>query len=158
LLCTVRADALGRNGDNMPKKRAKAVSLPIVEPDAAGADIGSTQIFVAVPPDRDSDPVRCFETFTADLEKLADWLQQCRIRTIAMESTGVYWIPLFQILERRKIEVRLVNAHHVKNVPGKEDGCRGLPVDSAPSCVRVVTWIVPASRRGLCDSIAVAPS
>jgi transposase len=104
----------------MPKKRAKAVSLPIVEPDAAGADIGATQIFVAVPPDRDEDSVRSFETFTADLEKLADWLQQCRIRTIAMESTGVYWIPLFQILEKRGIEVRLVNAHHVKNVPGKK--------------------------------------
>jgi transposase len=71
----------------MPKKRAKAVSLPIVEPDAAGADIGSTQIFVAVPPDRDLDSVRCFNTFTADLEALADWLQQCRIRAVAMEST-----------------------------------------------------------------------
>jgi transposase len=104
----------------MPKKRAKAVSLPIVEPAAAGADIGATQIFAAAPPDRDADPVRCFETFTADLEKLADRLQQCGIRTIAMESTGVYWIPLFQILEKRKIEVRLVNAHHVKNVPGKK--------------------------------------
>lgn len=104
----------------MPKKRAKAVSLPIVQPDAAGVDVGATQIFVAVPPDRDPDPVRCFQTFTADLEKLADWLQQCRIRTVAMESTGVYWIPLFQILEKRKIDVRLVNAAHVKNVPGKK--------------------------------------
>jgi len=104
----------------MPKKRAKSVSLPIVEPDAAGADIGATQIFVAVPPDRDPEPVRSFETFTEDLEKLADWLLECRIRTVAMESTGVYWIPLFQILERRKIDVRLVNAYHVKNVPGKK--------------------------------------
>ncbi|HXW93588.1 MAG TPA: IS110 family transposase, partial [Terriglobales bacterium] len=104
----------------MPKKRAKAVSLPIVEPDAAGVDVGATQIFVAVPVERDPDPVRCFQTFTADLEKLADWLQQCRIRTVAMESTGVYWIPLFQILEKRKIDVRLVNAAHVKNVPGKK--------------------------------------
>lgn len=104
----------------MLKKRAKAVSLPILEPNAAGVDIGTTQVFVAVPPERDRDPVRCFNTFTADLEKLADWLQQCQIRTVAMESTGVYWIPLFQILEKRKIEVRLVNAHHVKNVPGKK--------------------------------------
>ena len=104
----------------MPRKRSKAVSLPIVEPNAAGIDVGATQIFVAVPPDRDSEPVRCFQTFTVDLEKLADWLQQCGIRTVAMESTGVYWIPLFQILERRKIDVRLVNAHHVKNVPGRK--------------------------------------
>ena len=59
-------------------------------------------------------------TFTVDLERLADWLQQCQIRTVAMESTGVYWIPLFQILEKRKLEVRLVNAHHVKNVPGRK--------------------------------------
>ena len=104
----------------MPRKPRKAMNLPIVEPNAAGIDIGATQIFVAVPPDRDSEPVRCFQSFTIDLEKLADWLQQCGIRTVAMESTGVYWIPLFQILERRKIDVRLVNAHHVKNVPGRK--------------------------------------
>jgi transposase len=104
----------------MSKKRSKSVNLPIMEPNAAGVDIGATQIFVALPPERDPDPVRCFQTFTVDLEKLADWLQQCQIQTVAMESTGVYWIPLFQILEKRKIEVRLVNAHHVKNVPGKK--------------------------------------
>ena len=104
----------------MPRKRAKALSLPIIEPNAAGIDLVATQIFVAVPPECDPDPVRCFNTFTEDLEKLADWLQQCQIRTVAMESTGVYWIPLFQILEKRKIEVCLVDAHHVKNVPGKK--------------------------------------
>ena len=92
----------------------------MIEPNAAGIDVGSTEIFVAVPADRDPEPVRCFPTFTVDLERLADWLQQCQIRTVAMESTGVYWIPLFQILEKRKIDVRLVNAHHVKNVPGRK--------------------------------------
>ena len=97
----------------MPGKRSKTVSLPIVETDAAGIDIGATQIFVAAPTDRDAEPVRCFQTFTVDLHRLADWLQQCGIRTVAMESTGVYWIPLFQILEQRKINVRLVNAHLV---------------------------------------------
>jgi len=104
----------------MPRKRSKAVSLPIVEPDAAGIDVGTTQIFVAVPADRDSEPVRCFQTFTVDLHRLAEWLQKCGIRTVAMESTGVYWIPLFQILEQRKIDIRLVNAHHVKNAPGRK--------------------------------------
>jgi transposase len=104
----------------MPTKKSKAVSLPVVDPDAAGIDIGATQIFVAVPPDRDPEPVRCFQTFTVDLERLADWLQKCGIRTVAMESTGVYWIPLFQILEKRNVEVRLVNAYHVKNVPGRK--------------------------------------
>jgi transposase len=104
----------------MTKKRNKAASLPLLEPDAAGIDIGATQVFVAVPADRDPEPVRSFQTFTVELEGLADWLQRCRIRTVAMESTGVYWIPLFQILEKRGFEVKLVNAHHVKNVPGRK--------------------------------------
>ena len=79
----------------MPKKRNKVCSLPVIETNAAGIDVGATEIFVAVPADRDDEPVRCFPTFTVDLERLADWLQQCQIRTVAMESTGVYWIPLF---------------------------------------------------------------
>jgi transposase len=104
----------------MPKQRNRVASLPVIELNAAGIDIGATEIFVAVPADRAAEPVRCFPTFTVDLERLADWLQQCQIRTVAMESTGVYWIPLFQILEKRSFEVRLVNAHHVKNVPGRK--------------------------------------
>ena len=104
----------------MAKKRNKVATLPLVAPDAAGIDIGATQVFVAVPADRDPEPVRSFQTFTVELERLADWLQTCRIRTVAMESTGVYWIPLFQILEKRGFEVKLVNAHHVKNVPGRK--------------------------------------
>jgi transposase len=94
--------------------------LPVLEPDAAGIDIGATEVFVAVPADRDPEPIRSFETFTEDLERLADWLQHCQIRTVAMESTGVFWIPLFQILEKRNIRVLLVNAQHVKNVPGRK--------------------------------------
>jgi len=104
----------------MSSKPSKVVQLPVLEPDAAGIDIGAREVFVAVPADRDTRPVRSFETFTADLEALADWLQQCRIRTVAMESTGVFWIPLFQILEKRSIQVLLVNAQHVKNVPGRK--------------------------------------
>ena len=104
----------------MKKARKKIAKLPVINPNAAGIDIGATQIFVAVPPDRDEESVRCFDTFTADLEKLADWLEACNIQTAAMESTGVYWIPLFQILEKRKIEPVLVNAQYVKNVPGRK--------------------------------------
>jgi transposase len=104
----------------MPSKQNRVSTLPVIDPNAAGIDIGATEVFVAIPADRDPKPVRCFKTFTVDLEKLADWLQQCGIRTVAMESTGVYWIPLFQILENRKLEVRLVNAHHVRNVPGRK--------------------------------------
>src|SRR6516225_854479 len=95
-------------------------SLPMMRPNAGGIDIGATEIFVAVPADRDVESVRAFATFTADLHVLADWLQRCRIETVAMESTGVYWIPLFQILEARGIEVHLVNAKHVHHVPGRK--------------------------------------
>jgi transposase len=98
----------------------KKAALPMLNPDAAGIDIGATEIYVAVPPDRDSEPVRMFPTFTQDLHRLADWLQQTGIRTVAMESTGVYWIPLMQILEDRGLNVYLVNAKHVKNVPGRK--------------------------------------
>jgi len=104
----------------MPRKRNRASQLPVIEPNAAGIDVGATQVFVAVPADRDPESIRSFETFTIDLERLADWLQQCRIQTVAMESTGVYWIPLFQILEKRNIAVCLVNARHIKNVPGRK--------------------------------------
>ncbi len=106
-----------------PKKRKYRKlerSLPVMRPNAAGIDIGATEIFVAVPADRDPESVRSFPTFTEDLHALADWLQQCRVDTAAMESTGVYWIPLFQILEARGIEVHLVNAQHVHHVPGRK--------------------------------------
>lgn len=99
--------------------KANKAILPVMRPDAAGIDIGATEIFVAVPVDRADENVRSFPTFTQDLYALADWLKECRVTTVAMESTGVYWIPLFQILEDRGFEVCLVNARHVKNVPGR---------------------------------------
>jgi transposase len=94
--------------------------MPVMRPHAAGMDIGAEEIFVAVPDDGDAEPVRCFNTFTCDLRALAEWLEQCRIDTVAMESTGVYWIPIFQILESRGFEVFLVNAHYLKSVPGRK--------------------------------------
>ena len=87
---------------------------------AAGIDIGSTAHFVAVPPGSDPQPVRQFGTFTADLHRLADWLTACGVETVVMESTGVYWIPLFELLEERGFHVLLVNARHVKNVSGRK--------------------------------------
>lgn len=104
------------------RKRTEQTSqatMPVMRPDAAGIDMGATEIFVAVPADRASENVRAFPTFTQDLYALAEWLQQCRIQTVAMESTGVYWIPLFQVLETCGMEVCLVNARQVKNVPGR---------------------------------------
>ena len=75
--------------------------LEIVHPHAAGIDVGNSAHYVAVRPDRDPEPVRRFECFTADLYRLADWLQQCGVKTVAMQSTGVYWIPIYGILEER---------------------------------------------------------
>ena len=92
---------------------------PILEANAAGIDIGAREIFVAVAPDRDEHPVRVFDTFTEDLQELADWLIRCGITTAAMESTGVYWIPLYEILESRGVKPCLVDARHMKNVPGR---------------------------------------
>ncbi len=87
---------------------------------AAGLDIGATEIWACVPTDRDPQPVRAFGTFTPDLQALADWVVQCQVTTVAMESTGVYWIPIYEILEARGLEVYLVNAHHLKHVPGRK--------------------------------------
>jgi transposase len=97
-----------------------AYSLPVIRPYAAGVDIGSQQIHVAVSADRDPEPVRTFGTFTRDLVAIADWLTSVGIQSVAMESTGVYWIPLYQYLESRGFEVALVNATQVKNVPGRK--------------------------------------
>ena len=102
-------------------KPSKArAALTITHTNAAGIDIGSASHFVAVPPDRDDEPVREFASFTVDLNAIADWLTACRVDTVAMESTGVYWIPLFELLESRGFTVLLVNARHVKNVSGRK--------------------------------------
>lgn len=95
-------------------------NLAVINPNTAGIDIGSREHYVCVPADRDDKNVRKFAAFTSDLKEMATWLKQCGIKTIAMESTGVYWIPVFQILETSGFEVILVNARHVKNVPGRK--------------------------------------
>ncbi len=104
---------------NPPKAKASP-QLPVLHPHAAGIDIGAREIYVAVPPGDCARNVRSFPTFTEDLHALRDWLQECHVTTVAMESTGVYWIPLFQILEAAGIEVCLVNARHCKNLPGRK--------------------------------------
>jgi transposase len=102
------------------KERGSISLIERIQPDAAGIDCGQNSHFVAVPPDRDPQPVREFRTFTADLHRLADWLAQCGVKTVAMESTGVYWIPLYEILEERDFEAVLVNARDVHNVRGRK--------------------------------------
>ena len=117
--------------EKKPKRRMKPVArknrlerqMEKMDPlnhNAAGLDIGSEEIYAAVPADRDQNPVRAFKTFTQDLNELADWLQECGIDTVAMESTGIYWVPIYEILQERGLEVYLVNARHMKNVPGRK--------------------------------------
>lgn len=94
--------------------------LSLTHPNAAGIDIGSASHWVAVPPHLDEQPVREFASFTADLQALAQWLRKCGVDTVAMESTGVYWIALYELLQSQGFEVILVNARHVKNVSGRK--------------------------------------
>ncbi len=121
-------ERLNQNGPINRKQRrelARRVAaadpgLSIVNPHAAGIDVGNASHFAAVPPDRDPLPVREFGFWTADLHKMAEWLVACHIDTVAMQSTGVYWIPLYDILEKHGLRVVLVNARHTQNVPGRK--------------------------------------
>ena len=117
------AECFKRRAMSRKRKNSKKIGAPMLHclnPNAAGVDVGATEIYIAVPVDRDPQPVRHFSTFTEDLHAAADWLKACNIETVAMESTGAYWIPFFQILEARGFTVLLVNARHVKNVPGRK--------------------------------------
>jgi len=103
-----------------PKRSRREREMSPVHAGAAAIDVGATMHVAAVGPGRDPEPVRSFGTFTADLHRLADWFKQCGIKTVAMESTGVYWIPAFEILEQRGFAVVLVNARDAKHVPGRK--------------------------------------
>jgi transposase len=112
-----------RRRDRRQRAVLDEVGLQQVHLNAAGIDIGSQQHWVAVPLGRDEECVRSFSSLTTGLNELADWLHRCRIETVAMESTGVYWIALYELLQSRGLTVLLVNARHVKNVPGRKDDC-----------------------------------
>jgi transposase len=111
----IKSATAGKRG-----KRKRGEAFQLTHPDCAGIDIGSASHFVAVSPARDASPVREFQSYTAELERLAEWLSGCRIDTVAMESTGVYWIPVYEYLEARGFTVFLVNARHVKSVSGRK--------------------------------------
>jgi transposase len=114
-----RAPEPVKNKRNKQPNRSGQPDRSVFEPNAAGIDIGAREIFVAVPPERDSYPVRRCETFSGDLHQMAEWLVRCGITTAAMESTGVYWIPVYDVLEQHGIKPCLVNPRNMKNVPGK---------------------------------------
>lgn len=105
------------------RARKKKYPLQLLRPDVAGIDVGSRQHWVAVPEGRDAETVKAFGTVTSELHRIADWLDACGVTSVVMESTGVYWVPLYDLLEERGFEVLLVNASHVKNVPGRKSDC-----------------------------------
>jgi transposase len=96
-----------------------AEALQLIDPEAAAIDVGSRSHWVAVNPERNAEPVRQFGSFTADLNRLADWLVACGATSVVMESTGVYWMTLFGVLESRGLQVRLVDAHTARHLPGR---------------------------------------
>ena len=108
---TTRAKSKSKAGKNI---------LEQINPNAAGIDVGANFHLVAIPEERAEEHIGKFGPFTSDLQKMADWLIEQHITSVVMESTGVYWIPVFQILESRGLEVKLVNAAHVKNLPGRK--------------------------------------
>src|ERR1700682_1476778 len=126
--------------------QAEDPGLEVVHAHAAGIDVGNGMHYVAVRPDRDPQPVRRFECFTADLHGLAEWLQRCGVKTVAMQSTGVYWIPLYEILEERGIQVYLVNARHTKNLPGRK------------SDVQESQWLLKLHTYGLLNNSFQPPA
>jgi hypothetical protein len=106
--------------------------LDIIHRDAAGIDVGNESHFVSVPPDRDSQPIREFGSWTTALEEMARWLKQCRIRTVVMQSTGVYWIALHDVLQRHGLDVNLVDARAARTCPDEKVTCRS--VNGCGSC------------------------
>ncbi|HEX8894655.1 MAG TPA: IS110 family transposase [Terriglobales bacterium] len=106
--------------ETMRKIQSEDLTLEVIHPDAAGIDIGNESHYASVPPSRDNQPVRRFGCTTAELKAMAAWLKQCGIRTIAMQSTGVYWIAVYDILEQAGLEVYLVNARDTKSLPGRK--------------------------------------
>ena len=104
----------------MARKRRRTQRLKVVNPDCAGIDIGKDRHFVAVDPERCSEPVRSFDGFTRDLEAMAAWLSSCGVKKVAMESTSVYWIPVYEVLERAGFEVMLVPPRMTKQIAGRK--------------------------------------
>jgi transposase len=147
-------------------RRASPTVLERINPDAAGIDCGGTTHVVAVPSDRDAHPVQSFRTFTTDLHRLADWLVACRVTTVALESTGVFWIPVYEILEARGLTVQLVS--HVRNLPGRKSDVsdaewlrdlHSITSSKATSSIRIRarTPTRPTNGRVAFDSFAKRP-
>ena len=141
----------------MARKSRRTQRLRVVNPDCAGIDIGKDRHFVAVDPERTEEPVRSFGAFTRDLEEMAAWLASCGVTKVAMESTSVYWIPVYETLERAGFEVMLVPPRMTKQIGGAQERRVGLPVDLAADVLRPAAGSVPSGRRGLPASLLRTP-
>lgn len=117
---TMSRDKSAGNDKQSGRKKVDWKGLEVVNPDAAGIDVGGSEHWVSINPERDPEPVRRFGCFTADLREMARWLVEKGVRSVAMQSTGVYWMPVLEVLEQHGLQVRLVNAQHTKNVPGRK--------------------------------------
>ena len=118
----------GKSAKGFARRKVDWKMLEIVHPDAAGIDVGGSEHWVAISPDRDPEPVRRFGCFTVDLRDMARWLLDKGVRSVAMQSTGVYWMPVLEVLEQHGLEVFLVNAQHTKNaLPSKTYGLILVP-------------------------------
>src|SRR3989441_10688380 len=135
----ITKDKGGETNEKEDQKGNRQDGMSQLQPNAVGIDIGASEVWVDVG-NKDAEPTRMFETFTADLNRMGDWLNRCGIQTVAMESTGVFWIPVCQILESKGIEVYLVNAKQAKNVSGRKSDmldCQWLRIlHSYQSCRR----------------------
>ena len=135
------------------KSSAKPAGLSQLNLNAAGIDVGATSHYVAVPADRAEQPVQEFEAFTADLYRLADWLTECGVETVVMESTGVYWIPLFGVLEERGLEVMLVDPRRIKNGLVARPTC--WTASGCSNCTPTACCRGPSAPTGTYDACAV---
>lgn len=132
---------------NKRTENATIEGVPVMEADAAGLDIGSEEIYACVPVGRSEPAVQRFGTFTPDLKALAEWLVSCGIKTVALESTGVYWIPVFEVLEAYGLTVCLVNARHIKNVPGRKSDVKDCQwIQRLHSCGLLSASFIPESE------------
>ena len=137
---------------------ASAAALSVINPDAAGIDVHSDMHMVCVPADRDANPVRQFGANTADLQEIVAWLKKCRIKTVALESTGVYWIPLFELLESEGFEVNLVEPGQLSRCGARQDGRARRAVDPTVALLRSLACVVSAAgfRAGAACLLAAA--
>src|ERR1700731_4768367 len=159
-----------RRKKNNANKSVNLQVLPVVNPNAAGIDVGAKEHLVAVPSDRDPQPVRTFQAFTPDLHELAAWLKRCGIETVALESTGIYWISLYEVLEQYGFEIRVVNARHVKHVPGRTKtdvlDCQWIQklhrsaqwiLSTRPADSQTANLYAPARQLGSCQYSSRSP-